>query len=333
MKASSRLALGAVIGLVVVTALVALAGAGLVGEAIAAVGWGGFGLFCLSWAPVIGVLGGAWLAAAPGLPRGRAWAPTWARLIREAAAEVLPLSQLGGLVAGARALIAAGVAEDLALASTMVDVFAEMAAQAVYTVLGLTLVTVHLTGEAPVQVVGPALAGLALLIAVSAALAPSQRRMVAWIGRLGRRWLPDSAARADAAGATLDRIYARRGRVALAAALHLAAWIGSSATSWFALRLMGADVDLWTVVAVESLMFAVRNIGFALPGGLGVQEAAYWLLAPVLGVPAHDALALSLLKRARDIALGAPVLFLWQAHEGWRLLGRPRLAIERSTEG
>jgi putative membrane protein len=332
MKATSRFALGVVVGLTLVTALVAHAGLSLVGEAITAVGWGGFALFCLSWAPVVSTLGLAWLAAAPGLPRSRSWAPVWARLIREAAAEVLPLSQLGGLVAGARALIAAGVAEDLALASAMVDVFAEMAGQAVYTMLGLSLAAIHLTGDAPVQVVGPALAGLALLLAVGAAVLPSQRRFVAWLGRLGRRWLPQSDARAAAVGLTLDRIYARKGRVALAAALHLAAWIGSSATSWLALRLMGAEVDLWTVVAVESLMFAIRNIGFALPGGLGVQEGAYWLLAPVLGVPPADALALSLLKRARDIALGAPVLLFWQAHEGWRLLGRPSLAVSRSPK-
>jgi hypothetical protein len=85
---------------------------------------------------------------------------------------------------------------------------------------------------------------------------------------------------------------------------------------------MGAPAQLWTVVAVESLMFAIRNIGFILPGGLGVQEGAYWLLAPMMGVTPADALTLSLLKRARDILIGAPVLLVWQAHEGWGLLRR-----------
>jgi putative membrane protein len=322
MRDSSRLALGAVVGLAIVTALVARAGVVLVGHAAAEVGWAGFVVYCLSWAPVVLLLGAGWLAAAPGVPFADSWAPAWARLIREAAAEVLPLSQLGGLVAGARALVAVGVAEDLALASTIVDLFAEMAAQAIYTAAGVALVAAHLTGGARVQVVGPALLGLGLLVVAGLALAPAQGRVLAWLGRMGQRWLPGSAARAAAVGARLEGIYTRRGRLALATALHLAAWVGSSATSWLALRLMGARAELWSVVGAESLMFAIRNLGFALPGGLGVQEGAYWLLAPLMGVSPAQALTLSLLKRARDIAVGAPVLFAWQSHEGWRLLKR-----------
>jgi len=322
MKPAARLALGGLAGLAIVTALVAHAGAPLVGRAIAAVGWAGFGLFCLAWAPVIAILGAAWTAAAPGLPRPLLWTPYWARLLREAVAEILPLAQLGGLVAGVRALIAAGAPESLAVASAMVDLLAEMTAQAVYTLLGLGLIAGRLNSETSTQILGPALASLALLIVVAAALLPSQRRLVAWVAKLGGRWLPDSVARGEAVGDVLDQIYTRRGRVALSIVLHLGGWIASSATSWLALRLMGAEVDLWTVVAVESLMFAIRNIGFALPGGLGVQEGAYWLLAPLMGVAPADALALSLLKRARDLVVGAPVLLLWQVQEGRLLLRR-----------
>ena len=57
------------------------------------------------------------------------------------------------------------------------------------------------------------------------------------------------------------------------------------------------------------------HVAFAIPGAIGVQEAAYLLIGPVFGVPPTSALALSLLKRARDLAIGVPAILLWQAGE------------------
>lgn len=323
-RLKARLAIAAVVGLAVVTALLAWVGLPVVGAAIRALGWSGFGLFCLAWVPVIAMLGLAWFSAAPGLPLRRAWTTIWGRLLREAAGEVLPFSQVGGLLVGSRAVIAAGVPEDLALASTIVDVTAEMAAQAFYTILGLALAVARFTGGGSIPLLWPALGGLALLFALVAAVMGGQRRAVGWAGKALIRWLPDSQARAEAAIATLDGIYRRRARIVAAVVLHVGGWIGSSTTAWIALRLMDVRVDLSTVIAMEAIMYAVRGLGFALPGGLGVQEGAYVLLAPFFGVPPADALALSLLRRARDIAFGVPVLAIWQAQEGRRLIGGPR---------
>ncbi len=55
-------------------------------------------------------------------------------------------------------------------------------------------------------------------------------------------------------------------------------------------------------------------------GSLGVQEAAYAVLAPLFGIGAEFGLAVSLLKRARDIAVGVPILAIWQAVEGRRAI-------------
>lgn len=51
-----------------------------------------------------------------------------------------------------------------------------------------------------------------------------------------------------------------------------------------------------------------------------VQEGAYALLGPLFGLPVEAALALSLLKRARDITIGVPVLLSWQLVESRRRL-------------
>jgi hypothetical protein len=67
---------------------------------------------------------------------------------------------------------------------------------------------------------------------------------------------------------------------------------------------------------------AVRSAAFAVPGALGVQEGGLIALCAVFGIPAQSALALSLIKRVADLAVGAPGLLVWQALEGRRLFGR-----------
>jgi hypothetical protein len=83
---------------------------------------------------------------------------------------------------------------------------------------------------------------------------------------------------------------------------------------------MGAHVDLLFAIAVESFVGAARSAAVLVPSGLGVQEASYALLAPLLGVGPEFGLAVSLLKRARDVVLGVPILVISQAVEGRRAL-------------
>ena len=61
---------------------------------------------------------------------------------------------------------------------------------------------------------------------------------------------------------------------------------------------------------------------FAIPNAIGVQEAVYVLLGASFGLTPELALAVSLLKRARDLAIGLPTLGLWQAVESGRLWRR-----------
>ena len=103
-------------------------------------------------------------------------------------------------------------------------------------------------------------------------------------------------------------------------AVHLGAWFGGAVGVWLILRFIGAPLPFTSVAAIESLLFAIRNAAFVVPSGLGVQEGAYAVLGPLFGLPAETALALSLLKRARDIAIGVPALLTWQFAESRRAL-------------
>jgi len=73
------------------------------------------------------------------------------------------------------------------------------------------------------------------------------------------------------------------------------------------------------------LLYAIRTAAFVIPQAVGVQEGAYILLGAGFGLTPDMSLALSLLKRGRDLAIGLPAIAIWQTLEG-RALWRRRSA-------
>ena len=285
-----RVVVVAALGLALAFYLVAYVGLGAVFAAAVAVGWGGFTILCLYGLAMFLLLGAAWCALTPSSTPAQLPVYTWARMVRDAAAEVLPFSQLGGMVLGVRAAILHGVAAPLASASMIVDVTTEMLAQFVYIALGVLLLSTRVS-ENSVALPLVRIFVIGLAIAATAAVT-----------------------------AALDAIYSSHLRVGLSAVLHLVGWIASAIGTWIALRMMGTHVALTSVLAIESLVYATRSAAFLVPNALGVQEAAYAVLAPLFGIGAQFGLAVSLLKRARDLAVGIPILLIWQGFEGQRAL-------------
>jgi len=111
--------------------------------------------------------------------------------------------------------------------------------------------------------------------------------------------------------------------LAASAALHLLAWIGSGGGTFIAFRLVGGQVSLADALALEALLCTLRSVAAFVPAALGVQEAGYAMLAPLFGLPAEMGLAVSLLKRAREIVIGVPSLVYWQMVEGRAALVAP----------
>ncbi len=316
-----RVAIVAALGICLALYLVIHVGFGTVLSAVGRVGLGGFALLCLYGLAMSPLLAAAWFVLLPG-SRGRYFgALVWARMVREAASDLLPFSNIGGIALGARAAILHRVPAPLAFASTLVDVTTELLAQIAFIALGLAI----LSGHAPATPLAASLdkfvlLGLAMAVFAGAVLLALQRYGQRLTARIAARLLPRAAAHTAAVGAMLDAIHASRSRVALSSALHLAAWIASGTATWIAFRLMGAHIDFLLAIAVEGFVGGVRSAAVLVPGGLGVQEATYALLAPLLGVGAEFGLAVSLLKRARDIVLAVPILVISQAVEGRRVL-------------
>jgi hypothetical protein len=72
-------------------------------------------------------------------------------------------------------------------------------------------------------------------------------------------------------------------------------------------------------VIFESGALAIRGAAFLVPGAVGVQEGGYILIGNLLGISGDVALALSLLRRMRELALGIPGIVAWQLVEAGRL--------------
>jgi putative membrane protein len=312
--------LATIVGVAVMVALVGYFGAGAVMHSLLAVGWLGFGAICAIHLALMALMGFAWWVLMPGTP---AWTAVWGRLVRDAGSELLPFWQVGGYVLGARALALTGVSGTVAAASTIVDVTFEFISQLAYTALGLVLL-VQLQPDSAASI--PVLIGLAVAVTAAAGFLFVQRHGLGYVDRivrvLGRGWAERSAAGAAALQAALHVIYRRPGGLWLCFLLHLGCWIASTFEAWFALHIAGEPLSFTAVLVLESMLYAVRTAAFAVPNAVGVQEGAYVLLGATFGLSPEMALALSLLKRARDIAIGLPTLGIWQAHEGGRLWRR-----------
>lgn len=299
-------------------ALWAIGSIGLTGlvQAALRLGPSGFALFCAASLGLTLILGAAWLASMPGQPMRQLPLFAFARLAREGANDVLPFSQIGGLVVGARTLTSAGLPKARTYASMIVDLTTEMVSQVAFTLFGLITLGALLVEGPGLHRLGPiAWIGGAITLGITIALIFLQRPMLTLAVTLAGQLPSGAQIPIDRIREELDAIYRRRGHVAAAFFLNLAGWIVAALLAALALRLMGEPLPVWRVIALESLIFAIRGAAFLIPGAIGVQEAGYLLLAQTVGLDPQVAVALSLVKRARDVALGIPALLVWQALE------------------
>lgn len=309
------------LGVALAAYLVKFVGVGAVFSAATAVGWRGLVLLALYSTAIFPILGTAWYALLPRPAPGSLGLTIWARMVRDSAAEVLPFSQLGGIALGARAAVMQGMPAPLAFASVIADITTELFAQIVYAALGVAILATWTprSGSGPAHT-SALVAGLVLAAAASATFLFLQLKGRRFTGKIAARLLPSAVSATQALAGALDSIYRSRARVALSGTVHLIAWIASAGGAWIAFRLIGAHARWPAVLALESLVYAARSVAPFVPNALGVQEAAYATLAPLFGIGADLGLAVSLIKRARDIAIGIPVLLIWQAVEGRRAL-------------
>jgi putative membrane protein len=239
------------------------------------------------------------------------------RWIREAVNNLLPVAQIGGEVVAARLLRREGASLPRAVAWPTADLTIEMLTQIAFTVLGLYLL--WLGGESD-ELLHSIAAGLLGATAVALAVFGAQ---LAGIARAFERVLVKFGEKFGLAGLgnieglheALSSIYRSRRRVGRACFFHFSCWITGGIGIWLMLWSIDVDVSLRAALVIEALGQAIRALGFAVPGALGVQEGALILVSGLFGVPPEMALALSIVRRLREVVHGVPALLLWQRLE------------------
>ncbi len=240
-----------------------------------------------------------------------------ARLVRDAAHNLLIFPPGLGEVVGARVLVVLGGRGRAAIALRALDLTAEILAEIPYMLLagwvlwgwfqaetckGGCYMTVH---AGPVWL-------LALLLPLAG--------WAAWrwwrgSGHHARFWQSRTGRRARAEIHLMRRELARQKTgMPLAILLHCIAWGLSGVQVWLAAKVFGLDLSLFGALAIESAATSARVILFFIPGGLVMQEAGAVLAGAAMGVAAPQALALSLVLRLRDVCFGAALL-AWPALE------------------
>lgn len=302
-----------------VVGLVAWHGAAAIGAEVLQAAW--------ALPPILAVHGVTqWLSAiawraAVGTPGPGLWQWFAIRVIRESVNGLLPVAQLGGNVVGIRLLMRRGVSGTAATAGTTIDVTIEAASQLLFTLIGiaaLALASQETGASWRAPWVQASLALMALALAAFLALQHTAGlRLIEWIaGPLTRVFPRFSLETVRRLFRALQERRRQPGMLARGMALHLGAWLVGVGETWLALYAMGFpgghEGGLVAALVIESLSAAVRGAAFAVPGGLGVQEAGFILVGGLFGVPPDQAIAISMLKRLRELAFGVPGLLAWQ---------------------
>lgn len=255
---------------------------------------------------------------------------TWLRLrwIREAVNNLLPLAQIGGEFVVAHLLQRQGVRLARAIGGTIADLLLEMGTQVLFTVLGVALL-VHVAGHSEVSDLATRALWVAALV-VAAAFAALWMGLAAVIERaalrMGHSFGWPATAEIGGLHEALVGCFRAPGRVTAACVWHLVSWLSGGLEVCLILHFFGMDVGLDIGLIIESLGQALKAVGFAVPGALGVQEGGYVVVCRLLNIPPETALAVSLIKRVREAVLGIPGLVLWH-RAGAKAAVRPAASL------
>jgi putative membrane protein len=296
------------IGVALLAILLATHGAGAVREILAQVGWQAV-IVIAAHLPVTFLATISWQVLLPPDRRPPLAFLFRVRLIKEAVNALLPVAQVGGDVVRAKLSARNGLTLAEATASCIVDVLAGTVGLVLFVLTSLIVAMVTLHDPRLAQA-GLALVGIVAAI-VAAAFMAHRAGLHRRLGQFSQRWTA-IASRVGELGEAFRGIGRQRANLFASWAWHMAAWIAGAFETYVSMWALGLNPTLLQALIVEGLAQTAKVVGFAIPGALGVQEGGYLLLGGALGLTPDQALALSLLRRLRELVLGVIGLVLWR---------------------
>ena len=317
-------------GLAAAIALVARAGWHSVLEALATAGLPLLWLVPLRAIPIALDSAGWRLLLAPRDPNHRAGWPVLlaTAIVREAVNRLLPVAGVGGELVGIRIVVRRGLEPAPVATSVITEVVLTLLSIVLFTALGLSLLVASTRGAASLHSIFIGVL-LASPIPIAGLWLINEGRLVAVLQRLtavvtaSSGQVPSWLESMPAFGAEMANLARRRSRLALAALCQLAGMMVGASEVWLALRLLGHPVNVETALIIESVVLFVRNLAFAIPAGLGAQEAGIVLICSAVGLSQEVAIGLALAKRMREVLCGLPALLGWHLWESLR--GMPQM--------
>jgi putative membrane protein len=305
--------LGLLLGIAILVWLVARADVAALLGVFPRIGWG-FALILAARGVTIAIDCAAWYWLLPYAERPPFRVMLPLRWTAESINTTLPAAQVGGDIVRARLLQQRVSVPARGAASVAVDFALSLFAQILFTLLGFVLLAglgdpAGWWWAAFSAVLVPAFALLSWELLVRRRLLAAAAR---WTERLHQHRV---SAALRALAAALGLIGQSRVMLALSLTLHVGSFLAHAAELWLTLWLMGTSAGPAEATLLESLSLAARSIAFLIPSGWGAQEASLVALAAFAGLSPDAALALGLVKRAREFAIGIPGLAAWAVIE------------------
>ncbi|MBV8096546.1 MAG: flippase-like domain-containing protein [Acetobacteraceae bacterium] len=303
------------LGVIGFASLIAWGGAGQIAASFAAAGFGPAGVVAYHLLPMaLDTLG--WQVLMPTRTRRPFARLLLFRWCGEAVNALIPLGQVGGELLRGHLHAGTGVPGPVAIGIAVVDLAATVYAQSGFAAIGLIGLALIASGQG--DLIWRLSAALGLLVALIFGFYVAQKkgmftRIVGVLEMLALGQNQQPRAYAEAMDHTIRRLYRRRQRLAASVGLHLLSWVFGAGEVWLAAYFIGKRITVPQAVVIESLVDMVRGAAFLMPSALGAQEGAFVALGGLFGLAPDQALAISLIRRVRELALGVPGLLVWQA--------------------
>jgi len=217
-----------------------------------------------------------------------------------------------------------------AVASLTIHKHADMLAQWVFVACGVAIALWRFSLPTAVQIAAVATTlglGAALLLLTWAlprgAYSPLLRRLARWKflrARAERLLIP-----AERVDVRLTEFYAvGRRAFALSTLSCFAGWCGGLLETWIILRLLAPGTGWLHAFAIEALAMTINNLFLFVPGKVGTAEGVRVGIFVLLGLPAAQGAAYSVLRRGRELLWTLPGLGFLASGPGRRgLAPRP----------
>ncbi len=291
-------------------------------SSVSSIGWGIIPVLVVHIIQLV-LAGIAWrtpvscLSTSPGIPFF-----IHIRWIRESISGLLPITQIGGELISIRLLAIKGMKGSQAGASLVVDLTMEAISLFLFILTGLVVLLMNHDSSGLVKWV---LTGLLVIVPAIIGFLLAQRYGMFRLVENFCDWIADHSpllktGMAEGLHDTIHALYRDPKALFVSCIQHLLAWAVGTLEVWLILYFLDHPVTLGQALVLESLGQAIRSAVFFIPGGLGVQEGGYLLLGGLAGLSPETGLALSLIKRVRELVIGLPGLLAWQIMEGHHLI-------------